>query len=106
MVVSIKTELNETCSLSVWRFINIFLLSSIVPESPRWLIQKGRFAEAKAVLQWMARVNKRPDPDFTLLTKLSAQYNREALLDSKQSFLDMFKTKRMVVNLCTTSFVS
>ena len=38
-----------------------------IPESPRWLVQKGRMSEAKCILTQMAIFNKRPVPNFAKL---------------------------------------
>ncbi|KAK4294229.1 hypothetical protein Pmani_033131 [Petrolisthes manimaculis] len=53
--------------------VNFWLL----PESPRWLIQKGRMVEAIRVLQWAAKSNRRPIPSPpVLMTMLQAVRNK------------------------------
>ncbi|XP_029114415.1 solute carrier family 22 member 3-like [Scleropages formosus] len=61
----------------------------IVPESPRWLLSRRRTTEAMAVVQDIAKCNKRPFPE---------NYSETNLLEEKQeevnnpSFLDLFRT--------------
>lgn len=40
----------------------IFFCWKIIPESPRWLISKGRTVEATAIMTHIAEVNKAPVP--------------------------------------------
>ena len=43
-------------------FISVFTMYTIIalPESPRYLYAKGRFAEAKSSLEYVARFNNQP----------------------------------------------
>ena len=42
------------------------MISSVLKESPRWLMAKGRFDEAEVIIQAISRVNKArlPEPLF------------------------------------------
>ncbi|XP_071801158.1 organic cation transporter protein-like [Asterias amurensis] len=53
-------DLQLTMSLP---FLPFFILFFWFPESPRWLISKGRFGEAKKILERIARVNKTQVPE-------------------------------------------
>jgi hypothetical protein len=44
-------------------FFSYFLYLLIMPESPRWLLMKGRLEEALKILERMARVNGKTFPD-------------------------------------------
>ena len=43
------------------------VLCRCVPESPRWLIQKGRITEAKVIVTRIAEFNRKPVPDLLKL---------------------------------------
>lgn len=44
-------------------FLLYFGYFFVLPESPRWLLAKGRLEEALKILEVMARVNKKELPD-------------------------------------------
>ncbi|CAB3999680.1 Hypothetical predicted protein [Paramuricea clavata] len=51
----------------------------LLPESPRWLLLKGKEEEAEAVLVKIARMNKRPLPDDFALQKPVVSEREQAL---------------------------
>ncbi|XP_055838510.1 carcinine transporter [Episyrphus balteatus] len=76
-------------------FLAYFLYLFVMPESPRWLLMRGRLEEALTILQEMARVNQKQFPQ-AFKTKLEARILREK-----------FKTKKKqknvgVFDLCRT----
>uniref|UniRef100_A0A8C3P0F1 Major facilitator superfamily (MFS) profile domain-containing protein n=1 Tax=Cyanoderma ruficeps TaxID=181631 RepID=A0A8C3P0F1_9PASS len=81
-----------------WRLLEIagsaplfalFFYIWVLPESPRWLVTKGRIEEAKKVLQKAAATNKRSLPP-----ELLEQLKPETEVKSG-SFLDLFRKKHL-----------
>ncbi len=91
-------ELILGCSTGVLLVIFIFL-----PESPRWLLAKGRLDEAKIVIKKALKMNKLPDSN---LNKLDAfEFKTD---NSKATLLDLFKkpsTRRNMVLVILASFI-
>lgn len=57
-------------------FLVYFLYLFVMPESPRWLLMRGRLEEALTILKEMARVNEKQFPQ-AFKTKLERRILRE-----------------------------
>ena len=67
MKVAFKTEKNLKRHIFIFAiFILSNILSRLIPESPRWLIGRGRISEANAVLQKFAKANGKSYPEDQL----------------------------------------
>lgn len=73
---------------------SVFILLAwwFVPESPRWLLSKGRIKKAERILTDMAKYNKKPIPDFS---KLRIYVERERRLQDA-------RTKYSYWHLCSS----
>ena len=78
----------------------IFLVAYyFLPESPRWLISKGRLDEAKVILEKAAKTNKRPWPTTVDLTTGSeVKESTEEVKNSTANIWDLFKTPNLRKN--------
>ena len=66
----------------------------MTPESIRWLLQYGKTDQAIAVIEKIAKYNKRPKPDLANLKAVAEQENstsRENAL--KYNYMTLFKFK-------------
>ena len=52
---------------------NTLFVRSVVPESPRWLLQKDRMQEASQILNKMAKQNGRGAADIDLLLSIERE---------------------------------
>lgn len=75
-------------------FLAYFGYIFFLPESPRWLLTRGRVAEALEILEVMARVNKRKLP-ASFRSELEAKVSLEKVRTIKKTktfgALDLFR---------------
>ncbi|XP_072018558.1 organic cation transporter protein-like [Amphiura filiformis] len=85
-----------------------FFLITILKESPRWLMAKGRFDEAEVIIKDIARVNKTkvPEPLFEESEKIEILETNQA---KQATILDLFRTPTLrwrTLNMMFSWFVN
>lgn len=79
------------------RILN-FVYNSILPESIRWLLSKGREEEAKEIIKKVAETNKVSITEDMLEDLRSpSEKQKEAVDDRKYTFVDLFRPFRMLI---------
>uniref|UniRef100_A0A1B6C0H0 Major facilitator superfamily (MFS) profile domain-containing protein n=1 Tax=Clastoptera arizonana TaxID=38151 RepID=A0A1B6C0H0_9HEMI len=81
-------------------FLSYYIYWCFLPESPRWLLAKGRLEEASKILETLARVNEKELPDsFKLKLKqrmmLQRTRSEERRLQKGPGVSALFKTPNM-----------
>ncbi|KAK3850002.1 hypothetical protein Pcinc_043268 [Petrolisthes cinctipes] len=61
------------------------LIDRLFPESPRWLIQKGRHSQALTILKKAAKMNKKSLPPDTLMLQAMEQITSQKEIDADKS---------------------
>ncbi|XP_013378671.1 solute carrier family 22 member 15-like [Lingula anatina] len=82
-LVMVTTPIPTVLVWFLWRFL---------PESPRWLAMHGKEQEAEKVLELIARVNKKPTPNFEAFRKYLEDEKRKGTTTGKYSYWDLFRT--------------
>ena len=76
--------------------------SRFVPESFRWLVTKGRYDDAEAVIDRVAKLNGYEKPDLTTIIK-------QAKLEEEQkqhyTVIELFKTKESTIKTLALLFM-
>lgn len=70
--------------------IPIFILVTLAPESPWWLVRRGRFEEAKHVIRRLASKSSPVDPD-NMVAYMVRTNQHEVEMAKGTSYLDCFK---------------
>lgn len=73
----------QMCLYTSVPFLLYFLYIIVMPESPRWLLAKGKFEEALKVLEIMARVNEKTLPE-SFCIKLQERVEADKLRTKKE----------------------
>lgn len=80
-----------------WQNLN-FVYTSILPESIRWLLSKGREEEAKEIIKKVAETNKVSiTEDMLEGLRSPSEKQKEAADDRKYTFVDLFRPFRMLM---------
>ncbi len=48
-----------------------FIVALFIPESPRWLLTKGRVDDAKKIIRGIIKINKKPESNIDLVKPIS-----------------------------------
>ena len=73
---------HQFSQISLYQINSKLFLFRMVPESPRWLVTKGRFDEALKILKGGARMNKKTLPSdnemLEMMEKIKLQDEQDA----------------------------
>ncbi|XP_013389975.1 solute carrier family 22 member 15-like isoform X2 [Lingula anatina] len=90
---------------SLFPGVLFWILYRFLPESPRWLAMNNRLEEAMAILEAIAKTNKKPLPDKDVLQKaVEEDKNIEEKL-KKYNFSDLFRTPTSTLHTLVLMFV-
>ena len=63
---------------------------SFTPRSPRWLFTHGRIDEGKEVIKYLAKKNKRPEPNFEDLNEIIEAEKEKEKSNKSFSYITLF----------------
>ena len=70
-----------------------------MPESPRWLLSRGRTEEGINLLKKIAKFNKNEIPEEVLEKLRTGPAEEECKNEQNENFLDLIKSRVLVVRL-------
>ncbi|XP_074648643.1 solute carrier family 22 member 15-like isoform X2 [Tubulanus polymorphus] len=93
-------------SLAIGLWTSPFYPIAIIflPESARWLMQKQRFEEAEKWIKRMAKLNKKPCPDLSVLERIAEYEDEQRQHRQKYTYLDLFYSKTLAVQSICVMF--
>ena len=77
---------------------------SIVQESARWLVTKGRYDDAEKVIYTIAKLNGKPKPDTGKIMEEAAKCDSDKTSIHYTAF-HLFKTKELTITTCGLLFI-
>ncbi|XP_046579591.1 solute carrier family 22 member 5-like [Haliotis rubra] len=87
--------------------INIPLLLTwfVMPESLRWLVAKGHLEEARRTVTRIAKFNKKPVPNMSILELIAEEERAERKKAKSYSYIDLVTTRTLRSKTLITSFL-
>lgn len=79
------------------------LVFRFIPESPRWLLSRGRTEEGLALLQKMARVNKKDIPEEVIEKLWNKPTENRHNNEAKENLWDLVKNRVLIVRTLIVS---
>ena len=71
---------------------------SCLTESPRWLIQHKKIGQAAKIINYIAKVNRRPPPDLRDLELIYKQEGETEIRKRNYNFLSIFQSWNLTRN--------
>ena len=97
-----------------WRYYHLTLAAIALPlllvfiffilESPRWLIQHRRFAEAHQILEKIAAINGTTPPSLALVQQAAEVTVAEAAQHRRYSYIDLVRHRSVLIPLCALTY--
>lgn len=89
-------------TIFIWELLVLYPTWKYYPDSPNWLILKGRFKEAEDALTLASSVNKTGDREYVqgkleLLTRKLKREEKEREAESNKNLFDLLKVPRLLM---------
>ena len=102
MFIFIRNYRYNQLIIFVWELIMLFPTWKYYPDSPNWLILKGRYKEVEDALTLASRVNGTGDRDFVIgkldqLKRRLMREEKERESESKKTIWDLWRVPRLLM---------